>query len=1544
MDFTSFQITSSNSASLNTGSYLNSVERTLFFTGTGTTLWFGLSANDVIELSVYDRDENFIGWNALDKEKTFQLHNSTYLNTLNFPVTYSYSDLVNNFILWNTSASLINPTDEVSSSFGISTGSYFLVYNFTREMAGNSDFPLVIKEISPSRKEIKLVPVTSSSLSYQAFCEKKIILRDVASIYISQTKEIPVSQIYATLKYKFPQEINTLQTIFFLSSDGATVDFIRNLYEDFVLYTSTPRTSNGIAIGAPDRLIRIQGIKTYFLNYLLSSLDTISDFSTIDATFNGFVSASIERKFLPIGPNPAEQYVKAKVFLYDFFTKYYYQPISDLLAKTYSDQYYSFFKNALNLGNNRLLLILDHGMLDERNLDSDPLTLLVKLQTELPNDIMAHTQCWVSNVSLTPYIINAILNFGGGNIVHQIGPPDFSIPIPHASLTNANILYASSDLQQSDQVEREIAISKNLTALNTDYTDFKNFIVFSSAEFRLKIFKNKTIQIVAFSSSLDSLNSKNNAFVLASGSTYPFFPQETDALQSSITNIFDSFDGYESFLYRSGLYATFSGSFVSASAISDLELSAQEYDKTNRDSLINNTSEHIIIDPENDDYITFISMIGQFFDELYEYISSVPSQKQIGHTATEEFTRRIVEYMLETFGWNVGESLEQSSIVNNYLTTSEASELNSLSTEERLKSVRNRILLNLPQIYKTKGTEESVRLLLSCYGIPSTLLSIREYGGVNYSDESATNTTYERAYMYQWNTSSIHDQFSVNIPSGVRTCEFKLSIDNASDYLYGVEQTLLGAVPPSASSSPGDVSGSGQWAIGFVRERQQNTGRIFFRIGYTGNEILKIYSPKFPLFDGNIYSVMVRRNDPDIAFQFTASTDEIPTIYDLFVQRNQSGNDVINARTSSILYNVDGNVMFSDVSASLKLGGWFADRNGQGFVGTMDKVELWADPVLDSNFIDYVNSINSYSFSGSRPAYESLLFRMHTDYPFDVRSSSYWPNANPFYATSASAKQSEFLSALYPASSEYLINSNAWAGFQKIVSTACGTISQSSYPFQFKIIDYPNTILISKFGPNRFRNEKITQLDQQVSARLDSQDRSTFIPNNHVAPDSNQLGFFADPQDFKNKDIVRYFGNIDLMDAIGVPGNMFSSSYDSLKDLRRQYADSKNALSGSRTLFNELITLFKLYFNTSIFDSIKNLIPARTNAMVGILVEPTILERPKYQAKPVIGEFKTGSVLFLDTTASKYFRDPNTKMVKISEFINYAEFNVDTSSLLTGIDISTLPHNLSSEMNLSYINLPSRDLPKNYLERGTYTFDIPDQYELGHFSTNDFMPAPDGTIGRVPFDMNRVTHADISQSYFMMKRWKKYSIYAKTGPWNRTTVPSDNMYSTNSIFLYDYVLVTDDWFNTIAYTGSFIDDTPGDPGIEVVGPLWTHRKNTFKHTPNRIENNVTISVVKTAGGYVTNEPYIVNSADQYFELVSGYPRNHFTHKRDLFSLYRLQSFGKVNNQVTTGTYKRSSQTVSSTIGINGLEDGTSPVESNQVSNVNLVQGSNVISG
>ena len=69
MEFTSYQLVENNSSSLNTGSYLNRTESSLFVKGYSSDLWYAYSSNDVMELGLWDRDGNLLNWKTTSTAK-----------------------------------------------------------------------------------------------------------------------------------------------------------------------------------------------------------------------------------------------------------------------------------------------------------------------------------------------------------------------------------------------------------------------------------------------------------------------------------------------------------------------------------------------------------------------------------------------------------------------------------------------------------------------------------------------------------------------------------------------------------------------------------------------------------------------------------------------------------------------------------------------------------------------------------------------------------------------------------------------------------------------------------------------------------------------------------------------------------------------------------------------------------------------------------------------------------------------------------------------------------------------------------------------------------------------------------------------------------------------------------------------------------------------------------------------------------------------------------------------------------------------------------
>jgi hypothetical protein len=249
------------------------------------------------------------------------------------------------------------------------------------------------------------------------------------------------------------------------------------------------------------------------------------------------------------------------------------------------------------------------------------------------------------------------------------------------------------------------------------------------------------------------------------------------------------------------------------------------------------------------------------------------------------------------------------------------------------------------------------------------------------------------------------------------------------------------------------------------------------------------------------------------------------------------------------------------------------------------------------------------------------------------------------------------------------------------------------------------------------------------------------------------------------------------------------------------------------------------------------------------------------------------------------------------------------------------------DLDMSYINDPNRIYPINYGK--SVIGDLPDQFQMGHFGSNESNNLDrSDSIGKMwESNLDKFAHPESSSKYFLLKKWNKYTIYSKNGPQVRGDDPLLNLYSSNDIYLYELVSVSENFYSSIVYTSSFYS-LSSSANVDPYGELviidgynyYKHEQNTFKYRP---------------------QGSTVNS-DNYFELFGGYPINHYTHKYQIFSPNRFQFLGKTGNIITSGSYIKSSQTIDTTIGKDGLNDGSLPVESIITSNVNVIQSDNVI--
>jgi len=285
---------------------------------------------------------------------------------------------------------------------------------------------------------------------------------------------------------------------------------------------------------------------------------------------------------------------------------------------------------------------------------------------------------------------------------------------------------------------------------------------FSSAETRVKNFFYKVQLIEQYSASLMIVDAANTAIT-----------SSTVILQEKISNVIKNFDGFEYYLYYTSgsnaypkkdtpppytLYPTEDN--ISQTWYSSSIVSASLYDALNKDYLINTIPSYLTDDPQNEPYKVFIDMIGQYYDNIWIYYKDVSNRysgdnrlefgvsKDLVADAIRSFGLKIyqnnfsVSDLFDAFtGFNSG-SYSRSTTPNplpnggigfngeqilTYYTASQESRYTPI--DDVNKEMYKRIYHNLPYLLKSKGTVAGLQNIISMFGITSSILSVKEFGG-----------------------------------------------------------------------------------------------------------------------------------------------------------------------------------------------------------------------------------------------------------------------------------------------------------------------------------------------------------------------------------------------------------------------------------------------------------------------------------------------------------------------------------------------------------------------------------------------------------------------------------------------------------------------------------------------------------------------------------------------------------------------------------------------------------------------------------------------
>jgi hypothetical protein len=208
--------------------------------------------------------------------------------------------------------------------------------------------------------------------------------------------------------------------------------------------------------------------------------------------------------------------------------------------------------------------------------------------------------------------------------------------------------------------------------ISIDYTDFSNFVHFSSARARIENFYYKVQLIEEYNVTITTVASS----VSSSQST-----SSIELAEAKKTEIIKNFDGYEYYLYFSSgsksypktntnppydLY--YSGDDVVTNWITSLLQEADYYDENNQDYLVNTIPDYLKEDPQNEPYKVFLNMVGQFYDNIWVYYKDLSNRYDGDNRLDYGISKDMVADALRSFGLKIYQNNFSSNDLFNAIT------------------------------------------------------------------------------------------------------------------------------------------------------------------------------------------------------------------------------------------------------------------------------------------------------------------------------------------------------------------------------------------------------------------------------------------------------------------------------------------------------------------------------------------------------------------------------------------------------------------------------------------------------------------------------------------------------------------------------------------------------------------------------------------------------------------------------------------------------------------------------------------------------------
>ena len=877
------------------------------------------------------------------------------------------------------------------------------------------------------------------------------------------------------------------------------------------------------------------------------------------------------------------------------------QEINNFINELNDSPYFEDFR--LNFGNNNIY-IANNILLDTSN--ESQYTVLVKLYEPVPPQIEIKDSLTIAlqtadEVSFKVEFENKVIPPPQPK---KIGGPNFNLNLSDkanndTSYKSANDLLTATLTSSYNQI-LNILNEKGIN-VNVDYSDFNNFVYFGSAEQRVRNFYYKVGLIEGYDSEISALDSLTTSEISSS----------LVILQNKKQKIIKNFDGYERYQYYSSgssdiypksdstnPYTLFGTG--SAEALAWLEdqatNSGSEYDIESVDRLANSLPEYVREDTRNDQFLLFMDMIGQHFDNIWAYTKDVSNRFDGDNRLTYGISKDLVKDAIVSLGVNIYGNNHSDFDLYSALTSvnadgttglpSGSGEINTETIdiadpspkEDIIKGVYKRIFHNLPYIVKQKGSYEGLRTLINTFGIPGGMLRIAEFGGWN------KESGYYKYYEQVDNLAFTRGQLVVEGMSAKAGSPFEGDLANISFRFKYISSSL----PDNGDSlTVGDFGNNMTLEYTGGGETGSYSGSIASSSlnVYKGDLAMGSCTITAPFFNGEWWTVAINHAGGTGGVRVGSNGHNAGDGFQpVYILNTTSGTPGIGGNTSTLYGN-----------------GTTAGTGNARNTFAFQEIRYYTDSIGEDLFKALVMNPFTQGISSGNvvsDVYDNLFFRA----PLGSDGVELTPNTS--YTSvhpRASGYSATFIKNSFTAGSNYrtgplgasatMVPNKEFVYFNEPESGVKNRISQQIAPRTNSSLITGNTL------------SKLSSIEQK---NLDS--TYSYLPN----VDYLEVGF--SPQNEINDDISETFGDfISLGELIGDPeqfepnyGGKNNNNYPSLLQSASVYFEKYNRSYN----WQDYIRLIK-YFDNSLFKMVKDFSPAKSNVATGVIIKQHLLERSR---------------------------------------------------------------------------------------------------------------------------------------------------------------------------------------------------------------------------------------------------------------------------------------------------------------------------------------------